>query len=100
MLETQEGGIHLNKHLATADIHFVNETPDEFVEERPDGIFHFPKEGFENGEMVPELMYLLEKGGPNRPNKQNRLDVLEKLIDHDKLTEIDKHFRFEPKRYS
>lgn len=86
------------------DMHFLEEQEKHYTETAPHGTFFFPKEGFdtqqwEGGNITvstPELMYILEKGGPEREGKQKRLEAMEKQIDYKKLDSLSKDFKYVP----
>jgi hypothetical protein len=97
----------LNKKEATRgsttiDIHFVHENEDAYTETAPHGTFRFPKQGFEPkmlGEtslsvMTPELLHIMESGGPDRKGKTERLAALDKNIDPKKLEVIRQMFGY------
>jgi len=86
------------------DMHFLEEQEKHYTETALHGTFFYPKEGFktqqwEGGNVIvstPELMYILEKGGPKREGKQERLEAMEKQIDYKKLDSISKDFKYVP----
>lgn len=91
---------------AFIDGHLIQESADTnyYIEQVPYGTFQFPKTGFETklvGEtfltaMRPELSYIIEKGGPTRSGKEEKIKLLEKTLDQKRLEEIAGEFKFTP----
>lgn len=86
------------------DIHLLEEKEKHYIEMALHGTFFYPKDGFElqswgEGNITvsrPELLYVLEKGGPEREGKQKRLEAIEKRVDYKKLDSVSKDFKYVP----
>lgn len=99
--EVAPGKKAAEKGKVAVDCHMTREEGEFLIDEQPQGTFYFPKEGFGRYEwrgytitaMRPELMYLMEKKGPDREGKQERLQRWEAYqFDQELLQSIDTKF--------
>ncbi len=109
-MESNKARIKDGKTGAFVDGHFVKEdaTGNFYIEEASHGTFHLPKIGFKKKElgessvtvMRPELSWILEKGGPEREHKEEKLIKLIGKVDQENLEKIEKEFKYIPKKNS
>jgi len=87
---------------AYIDGHLFKDEKGHYVEQTSYGTFQLPKTGFEKkildnsavNVMRPELSYIIERGGPLRPGKDDKIRSLEGVLDQEYLKEIEREFKY------